>query len=84
MLATMEERGLPVGPGEDMLTGMPRGFAAHRDTPIADYLRWENYLVRRPVPDAALQTPDFTDQVIEMARASQPLLRYVWRTASDG
>ena len=83
MLATMEERELPVGPGKDMLTGMPRGFAAHRDTPIADYLRWENYLVRRTVSDAELQQPAFTDRVLEMARASQPLLRFVWRAASD-
>lgn len=83
MLATMEERDLPVGPGGDMLTGMPRGFAAHRDTPIADYLRWENYLVRREVPDAALQHPAFTDQVVAIARASQPLLQYVWQAASD-
>lgn len=83
MLATMDERGLPVGPGDDMLTGMPRGFSDYRDTPIADYLRWENYLVRRSVDDDALKQPSFTDDVIEMARASQPLLRYVWRAASD-
>jgi len=83
MLATMDERGLPVGPGDDILTGMPRGFAAHRATPIADYLRWENYLVRRAVDDEALQQPSFTDAVLEMARASLPLLKYVWRAASD-
>jgi len=69
MLATMDERGLPVGPGDDMLAGMPRGFAAHRATPIADYLRWENYLVRRAVDDAALQQPGFTDEVLEPGRA---------------
>jgi len=83
MLATMEERGLPVGPGGDMLTGMPRGFADHRDTPIADYLRWENYLIRRPLDDEALKQPAFTDEVLQMARASQPLLQYVWQAASD-
>ena len=41
MLATMAERDLPVGPGSDTLTGMPRGFADYRDTPTADYLRWK-------------------------------------------
>ncbi len=81
MLATMAERDLPVGPGRDTLTGMPRGFADYRDTPTADYLRWKNYLVRRDLPDDALQSPDFTEAVAAVARASQPLLRYVWRAA---
>lgn len=81
LLTTMGARDLPVGPGGDTLTGMPRGFAAYRETPVADYLRWKNYLVRREVPDEALQTPAFAASVVEVARASQPLLRYVWQAA---
>jgi len=83
MLDTMEARNLPVGPGGDTLTGMPRGFAEYRDTPIADYLQWKNYLVRRDVPDEALRRPDFTDAVVEMAHASLPLLKFVWATESQ-
>jgi hypothetical protein len=29
-------------------------------------------------PDEALQTPDFTDEVVRMARDVQPLLDFVW------
>lgn len=81
MLTTMAEHDLPVGPGGDTLTGMPRGFADQREAPVAGYLRWKNYLVRRDLPDAALQSPDFTEAVVAMAHASRPLLRYVWRAA---
>lgn len=83
MLDTMEARDLPVGPDGDALTAMPRGFADYRETSVADYLRWKNYLVRRDLTDDALQSPAFTDAVIDLAQACQPLLRYVWRMAED-
>lgn len=78
MLEAMKEAGLPVTPDGNTLTGMPQGLAAYRAEPIAEHLRWKTFITRRGVDDAALHTSDFTEEVVQMARDSQPLLRYVW------
>lgn len=80
VLETMEKRGLPVDSMDDTLTGMPRGFSDYRGQEIAPYLKWQHYLVRREYPDAALQTPAFAEEVVEMTRDSLPLLEFVWDT----
>lgn len=77
LLDTMRERGLPVTPPET-LTGMPRGFAAHREAPYAALLKWKGYLVRRDVPDEALTEPAFAMEVVRLAHESMPLLEFVW------
>jgi uncharacterized protein (TIGR02453 family) len=78
LLDTMEDRGLPVGSMDDTLTGMPKGFSAHRDAPIAPHLKWKNYVVKRDYPDPALQSPDFVEEIVRMAREARPLLEFVW------
>ncbi len=78
LLETMEERGLPIGSMEDTLTGMPKGFSEYRDTPVAPYLKWTHYVTRRTYPDAALQSPDFVDEIVRIAREAQPLFEFVW------
>jgi uncharacterized protein (TIGR02453 family) len=78
MLDTMEERGLAVNSMDDTLTGMPRGFSAYRDNPIASYLKWQHLVTRTHVADEALQTPDLAARVVEVAEACRPLLEYVW------
>jgi uncharacterized protein (TIGR02453 family) len=79
MLNTMEERDLPVTSMDDTLTGMPRGFSAHRDTEIAPHLKWQHLVTRRPIEDAHLQRPDFAAEVVAMAQDCRPLLEYVWQ-----
>jgi uncharacterized protein (TIGR02453 family) len=83
LLRRMDERGLPVDPGDHTLTGMPRGFADYRDAPIASHLRWTALLVRRDVPDDLLASPAFAEAVVTMTRDSLPLLRYIW-SAREG
>ncbi|MFB6274080.1 MAG: DUF2461 domain-containing protein [Salinibacter sp.] len=78
LLDDMEARGLPVHSMEDTLTGMPNGFHDYRDAPIAPYLKWKNYVVKRNYPDEVLQSPDFTDEIVRMAREVRPLLEFVW------
>ena len=74
LLGEMEAEGLPVHSRGDTLTGMPRGFAEHRDTGrLADVLRWQHYLVTREVEPQALATPDFAESVVQMARDAMPL-----------
>ncbi len=79
MRATMEARGLPVTSLDETLKGMPQGFSAFRDEDVAPYLKWKHFVVERAYPDAALQRPDFAEEVVRMAKASRPLLEYVWR-----
>lgn len=78
LLDTMEDRGLPVGSMDDTLTGMPKGFSAHRDASIAPYLKWKNYVVKRDYPDQAFQSPDFVEEIVRVAREARPLLEFVW------
>jgi uncharacterized protein (TIGR02453 family) len=81
LLDRLEERGLPVHSRGDTLTGMPRGFSDHRDTEIADVLRWKHYLVNREVAEADLKEPAFAETVADLAEDAMPLLRYVWQAA---
>ena len=82
LLDDMEDKGLPVHSRSDTLTGMPRGFADHRDTGrLADVLRWQHYLVTRTFDEDALQRPGFAGDVVQMGRDALPLLRYVWQAA---
>jgi uncharacterized protein (TIGR02453 family) len=74
----LDERGLPLKPRSDVLKRMPRGFEGLADTDIAPYLRWKSFIVSRPVDDDALQTPDFTHEVVAFARDVLPLLAYGW------
>ena len=78
LLDEMETRGLPVHSMENTLTGMPNGFSDSRDAPIAPYLKWKNYVVKRDYPDEALQSPDFAAEIVRMAEEVRPLLEFVW------
>lgn len=77
VLHALEARDLSVDPGQP-LKRMPRGFEKYADTEHADRLRWTSFTVSRPVPDEALQTPDFTQQVVQMMHDALPLLEYGW------
>ena len=66
--------------GDNRLKRMPRGFEDWADSPVAEYLKWKAGFVafRDGVPDAVVQTPAFTDLVVETAEALRPLLDYGW------
>lgn len=35
-------------------------------------------MVKRDYPDPALQSPDFAEEIVRMAREARPLLEFVW------
>ncbi len=77
----LRERGLRFqATGANLLKRMPRGFESFADSPVADYLRWKAGFVafRDDVPDDQVQSPAFTDLVVETADALRPLLDYGW------
>jgi uncharacterized protein (DUF2461 family) len=41
-------------------------------------LKWKHYLVRRPFADDALQSPEFTDEIVRVTRDALSLLEFVW------
>lgn len=87
LLEQMDERDLPVTSMQDTLTGMPRGFSDYRESSVASYLKWKNLIVRRSTLDAAVASPDFSEEVVDFAKTALPLLEYVWdaeSTMSDG
>ncbi|WP_103028649.1 DUF2461 domain-containing protein [Salinibacter altiplanensis] len=83
LLDEMKARDLPVHSMEDTLTGMPKGFSDYRDAPIAPYLKWKNYVVKRDYPDEALQSPNFAGEIVRMAQDVRPLLEFVWAVESS-
>jgi uncharacterized protein (TIGR02453 family) len=74
----LEAAGLELDNDRDKLKRMPRGFENQAESDMADYLRWKSFVVTRSVPDEALQSPAFTDQVIATAKDMLPLLAYGW------
>ena len=60
------------------LKTMPRGFAEHATGPVADYLRWESFLITRDVADKDMQSRALVKIVREMAGTARPLLNYGW------
>lgn len=61
------------------LKTLPRGFAEHADSPVAEYLKWKHFLISRPVTDRQAQSRKLIDIVRETGDAAIPLLDYGWR-----
>ena len=78
MAHTLKAAGLPLQHGNNTLKRMPRGYETLAETEAADYLRWKSFIVTREVPDDVLQSPDFTQTVVQMTRDTLPLLEYGW------
>ena len=66
--------------GKNLLKRMPRGFESFAESPVAEFLKWKSGFVafRDGIPDAAVQSPSFTDVGVETAQALRPLYDYGW------
>ncbi|ACY47445.1 DUF2461 domain-containing protein [Rhodothermus marinus] len=63
------------------LKRMPRGFEEAADSPVAEYLRWNSFLVSQDVPDEAVRHPEFAQTVLRFAEIVLPLLEFGWDAA---
>ncbi len=63
---------------EDALVRMPKGFEQHAGSDVADLLRLRHLVVRKPIPDARLGSPDLVRDLLDTARAGLPLLEFGW------
>ena len=84
MRRALEAAGLTLANDGQALKRMPRGFEDYAETDIAEFLRWKTFITARTFPDEALQTPDFTHEVVQMATAVLPLLRFGWQVRDAG
>ena len=82
MTRRLDTAGLALDYGHDALKRMPRGFEILADTEVAHYLRWKSFIVSRTVSDEALQSPDFTQAIVQMMHDALPLLEYGWQLES--
>ena len=80
--AALEEAGLEVE-RQDPLTRMPRGYEAHVDSPVADYLKARGLFATRAASDAEIADPTFAEQAVETALALRPLLDWGWALMDD-
>lgn len=81
----VETAGLTLGPGpNDPLKRMPRGYEGFAESEAALYLRWKGLIARRPVSDAAVQSPSFVDEAVAFGLDARPLLAWGWSVLDDG
>ena len=72
LVAELRAAGLTFDPS-DTLKRMPRGFEPYAESEHADLIKLKSFTVSRPVADAELQSPAFTNAVLAFARDVQPL-----------
>jgi uncharacterized protein (TIGR02453 family) len=68
---------------KERLTRLPRGFEAAKDSPVADYVCWKNFLTDIAISDVDMQSPDLADRIVDFARAALPLLDWGWVAEAD-
>ena len=56
----------------------PRGFEDVEDETIQQGVRFKSLVVRRPLPDARVGSPQLADDLLAFARDAKPLLAWGW------
>lgn len=77
MLAKLKKAGLALGEG-DPLTRLPKGFEHIEDETVAAAVKMRNLIVRRPIEDATMFSPELVGVIAGFARDAAPLLRHGW------
>jgi len=83
MAERLTKRGYSVTCENERLMRLPRGFEAAKESPIADYVCWKNYLTDVAVSDADMQSPDLVGRIVDFTLAARPLLDWGWDAAAD-
>jgi uncharacterized protein (TIGR02453 family) len=75
--SALSDEGLDFSTGYAMAR-LPKGFEAHAGSPVADDLKLRNLIVSRPIAADRLQEPALVDDIVAVAAAGLPLLRFGW------
>ena len=76
------DRGLVLDTSES-LSRMPKGFEDMAAAPVAPFIRFKSYIVRRALPDAIVQSPALIDAIVDLAADSLPLLHFGWAAMDE-
>lgn len=63
------------------LKTLPHGFREHVGAPIAEYLKWQHFLLTRDLADRDVQSRKLITILRDHARRAAPLLAYGWEIA---
>lgn len=73
MMDALIENGLQPESDEKLKRG-PRGYELPEEHPAKEYLKWKSFYATRYVTDDELLRPEFVDIVVDVMRASRPLI----------
>ena len=68
---------------DERLSRPPRGFEAARGTPIVEYVGWKSFTSHAALSDAAMQSPQLVERILDFARTALPLLEWGWAAIDD-
>jgi uncharacterized protein (DUF2461 family) len=57
---------------------MPRGFETAEGSPIGEYLRFQSFVIMRPLSKAEVMSAKLPQTVARFAMDAAPLLEYGW------
>ena len=60
------------------LKTMPRGFQQYAESPVADYLKFKNFLVGRKITDKQAQSRKLLDLIADFGKTTHQILALVW------
>jgi uncharacterized protein (TIGR02453 family) len=75
--------GLPLTCENERLSRPPRGFAAAKGTPVADYVCWKNFIAETALSDAEMQSPALVGRIAAFALTARPLLEWGWAAKDE-
>jgi uncharacterized protein (TIGR02453 family) len=61
---------------DDVLSGMPQGYAQHADAPFADYLKLKSLTVCSLLSKSAWMSGDVVDRAVKMTEAAAALIAF--------
>jgi len=78
MINQLKKKGLALDDAH-RLQRMPRGFEAQDDTPIGEYLRYQSFVITRPITKAEVMSAELPHLIARFALEAKPLLEYGWK-----
>lgn len=86
-VAALKAAGLELS-REDALARLPRGFPADKTgelgEAVVEDLKLKSYIVRQPLRAATVRSAALVDTVVDLARATKPLLDFGWAALGPG
>jgi uncharacterized protein (TIGR02453 family) len=82
LVAHLKKAGHPLS-SDERLSRPPRGFAAAKGTPAAEYIRWKSFTAHQALSNAEMQSHILVDRVVGFAHSVMPLLEWGWAAVDD-